>query len=78
MKNTVKFFVLATILLCIMVITQSSLAQPPPPPPAEKGTDNNQAPSEAPIGNGTTLLLTFAMSYAVSKVYEIHAVPTVE
>ena len=77
MKKAVKYFVLGTMLLCFALITQSSIAQPPPPPPAEKGTENNQAPSEAPIGNGTFLLLTFAMAYTGRKVYEISAVSTI-
>ncbi|MEI8046936.1 MAG: hypothetical protein WCI92_06135 [Bacteroidota bacterium] len=68
MKNTVKLFVLAMLLLCFTALTQSSIAQPPPPPPAEKGTDNNQDPSEAPLGDGTLILIIFAAAY-----YSIYA-----
>ncbi len=71
MKNTVKLFVLATLLLCFTVITQSSMAQPPPPPPAEKGTENNQAPSEAPLGDGTLILIIFAAAYYSIYAYKI-------
>jgi hypothetical protein len=78
MKNTIKLFVLATLLLCFVVITQSSMAQPPPPPPAEKGTVNNQVPSEAPIGNGTSILIVFAAAYYSIQVYKNKSVKLAE
>ncbi len=78
MKKTVKIFVFSTLLFFCATVSQNSKAQPPPPPPAEKGSNENQTPSEAPIGNGTFMLLTLAMAYAGRKVYVVRAIPTGE
>jgi hypothetical protein len=74
MKKSLKLFVLATLLLCFTAIAQTTFAQGPPPPPSgpgAKGSSTNKAPGggDAPIGNGTFILVALAAAYAGKKAY---------
>jgi hypothetical protein len=47
-----------------------------PPMPGDDPIDGQEVPSSgAPVGNGTFILITLAVAYAVRKVYEIHTSP---
>ena len=71
MKRKILVTVIAAFLITAPLLM---FAQPHPnggfSPNASGGPTNNPVGPSAPIGNGTFLLLTLAMAYAVTKVYE--------
>ncbi|MFZ4546943.1 MAG: hypothetical protein ACOYN4_05900 [Bacteroidales bacterium] len=71
MKRKILVIVIAAFLIAA---PQLMFAQPHPnsgfSPNAPGGPTNNPVGPSAPIGNGTFLLLTLAMAYAVTKVHK--------
>jgi hypothetical protein len=50
-----------------------------PPLPGDDPVDGQEVPSAgAPVGNGTFILITLAVAYAVRKVYEIRSTSEAE
>ena len=71
MKRNILVTVIAAFLITAPLLM---FAQPHPnggfSPNASGGPTNNPVGPSAPIGNGTLILLTLAMAYAVRKVHE--------
>jgi len=75
MKRNLKIFLISAFLLMapLFMIAQN------PPMPGDDPVDGQEVPSAgAPIGNGTFILITLAVAYALRKVYEMRSGPEAE
>jgi hypothetical protein len=64
-----------------LMLSLGGISQPPPPPSNPSTTPAGNAPvgqANAPIGNGTLILLLLAAAYGGRKVYVLHSQPEVQ
>ena len=72
MKNIIKPFTIALLVVGVTLIPSNITAQPdpPPPPPSGHGESGDQLPGGgAPIGSGLFILLGLGAAYGGKKIY---------
>jgi hypothetical protein len=70
MKRIQNIFLISSLLLILIAIIPPTMAQEPPHPPTiGHGAKGNQAPTGAPVGSGTLILVSMGMMYAGKKIF---------
>lgn len=68
MKNSIRIIVTISGIFLFLATGINSYAQPDPPaPPEQHGLNGNAAPTGAPVGSGTEILLLSGFIYATIK-----------